>query len=93
MCFSNGIPRPPFESNAEADSLRKQLKQQKNDFEKERAILQQKVELLSLEIKDMKEREYKNKQVQESMLSAFGTSQSETPTQKSHREWQAQIKV
>jgi hypothetical protein len=59
------------------------MQQQEIDYKKEIAILSQKIELLSIQLKDSKEREESTKRLHDTMLSVFNRHSSTDFTENS----------
>jgi len=62
--------------------LRKEMRQKECDFEKQKAILQQKVELLELQLRESQEREENAKKMHETMMSALRSGEDEGKSSK-----------
>lgn len=64
-------------SNPQILSLEKQMRERDNSYKKENALLQQKIELLNIQLKDSHEREQSTKRLHDTMISAFKNEDKE----------------
>lgn len=67
--MSETAPQPSPRS--QLSSLQNHLREAENKYKKEIALLQQKIELLNIELKDSCEREQNTKRLHDTMLNAF----------------------
>ena len=63
--------RSPIKKDPAVESMEKQIRDHDNVYKKEKAMLTQKIELLSIQLKDSQEREESTRRLHDTMLSAL----------------------
>ena len=70
--------RSPTKRVLAAETIEKQLRENDVSHKKEKALLSQKIEFLSLQLKDSQEREENARKIHDTMISAFKQDNSES---------------
>lgn len=70
--------RSPTKRDLAAETIEKQLRDNDVSHKKEKALLSQKIEFLSLQLKDSQEREENARKIHDTMISAFKQDNSES---------------